>query len=161
MHAATQAPPAQSSPDPQAVPSGFGVVGLQVPGVPGPAHAIAPLLQGLAGSQDAPGTQLAATHDPPLQTVPVPQEVPSGLLPVTMQPGSDVGVAHDVVPSVQGFGGWQTWFGEHVPGTHEPSLQKSPPPHALPFGRLPESAQVAVAYELLQVVTPALHGLDD
>ncbi len=103
-----QAPAEHASPAPQDVPSLFLSVTVQVPGADREVHVSAPMWHGFAGSHAVPCTQFGATHDPPLHTFPLPQEVPSDLLLVTLQLGSEVAVGHELVPMVQAFAGWHT-----------------------------------------------------
>lgn len=96
-----------------------------------------------------------ATHWPvPLQTCPVPHEVPAGRSASSTHTG--VPVVHSMTPRRQAAAG----LVEHgVPATHAtqvPALsQTCPAPHAVPAAAFAPSAQPGVAP---QVVRPRLHG---
>jgi hypothetical protein len=156
MQAAVHAPPAQTRPFPQAVPSGWLPLTWHVPGAVAELHAIEPVLHGSDGSHAAPALhELAETHDPPLQTSPAPQLVASGLFSVTTQPGAAAALVHVEMPVVHGFSGWQTWFPTQDT-THAPALQTFPPPQAVPSGTLPLSTQADAPPA--QLVRPRRHG---
>jgi hypothetical protein len=154
--AVTQPADTQTSPAPQAVPSAFGSPSTQRPGAVEDVHAVAPSRHGFAGWHGAFGMHAAATHEPPLHTLPPPQAVPSGLLLVTTQLGSAIGVAQAVVPVVHGFSGWQTWFDAHVGATQAPAWHTLDAPQAVPSGRSPASTQTGAP--LAQPTLPWPHG---
>jgi hypothetical protein len=114
-------------PVPQLVPAVSGVpLSMQV-GVP-PVHEIMPVWHGLVGTHDAPCWQ--ATHAPFAHTIPEPQPVPSGLLPVSVQTG--LPVVQEIVASLHAVEPVQLWPELHV--THEPPAQNMlGPPHEVPF----------------------------
>ena len=145
--AVTHAPDEQTRPVPQDVSSGTEPIVLHVPGDEGDVQVSMPTLHGFEGWHAAAGVQVAATHDPALHTLPLPQEVPSGLLSVTMQLGSEVGDAHELVPMVQRFAGWQDRPAAQE-ATHAPARHSSPAPQPAPSatGR-PSSTQTGAPVE--------------
>jgi hypothetical protein len=93
-----------------------------------------------------------ATHVPPPHTMFVPQEVPSGWLPVA--PHTIVPVVHTFAPVLHGFVGWQPV--PAVQAAQVPLLHTMLTPHDVPFGLLPDSAHVDMP--VVHVVTPFLQG---
>ena len=95
-------------------------------------QALLPVWQGLAGWQSRPAEQ--ATQAPPLQTIPVPHEVPLAMFPESRQTGAPV--LQTVVPERQGFPATT----QDAPVTHAvqvpEGLHTMPVPHAVPGARL-------------------------
>src|SRR5262245_21966374 len=71
-----------------------------------------------------------AVTTPPEHDWAGPHCVPCPLLPLSMQ--TEAPVAHDVMPVLHGFVGWQAWPAVH--DTHMPVLQTRFIPHAVPSG---------------------------
>ena len=113
------------------------------------AHDCVPVWQVLAGVQVAPvaqATQVAvASH-----TMFVPQAVPVALLVVSVH--TDDPVAHDVVPFLHGFVGWQAVPAVH--DTHRPVRHTRFVPHDVPSVRL-VVASVHIATPVVQDCVPA------
>jgi hypothetical protein len=131
-------------------------------GTPVP-HAIVPFLHGLGFCVHAiPAVQ--SPHTPSLHTRFVPHAVPLPLLPASPHTGRPV--VHEIVPVLQGLGGWQVMLIVH--GPQVPSLQTMLVPHAVPLGFSPVTLHtiVPVAHEFAPVwhwfggwqVVPAVHG---
>jgi hypothetical protein len=118
-------------------------------GAPVPQEMV-PFLQRLLGLQLIPIVH--AAHVPPPHTMLVPQDVPSGLLPVS--PHTIVPVVHTFAPVLHWFVGWQPV--PAVQAAHVPLLHTMLTPHDVPFGLLPDSAHVDMP--VVHVVVPFLQG---
>lgn len=97
----------------------------------------------MLGTQEAPSWQ--ATHWPPRQTIPLPQDVPFGWSPAAVQTGAPV--AQEMAPVRQSCPD-----SEQLPpaahATQAPPLQTMSVPHAVPFASgCCASAQVATPSE--------------
>jgi hypothetical protein len=143
---APQVPPLQNIVEPvagpQLVPSATLVPRSVHTGAP-LEQTIAPLWQALLGLQAVPAVH-AAQAALLLQTIPVPHMLPTGLL-VVLSTHTDVPVAHEVTPTLQGLGLPPQPVNPGVQLTHVPALQKKfAVPHGLPFAiAVPVSVQVA------------------
>jgi hypothetical protein len=126
---------------------------LHVPGVDEDVQAVVPLLHGFAGWHCRFDTQLDATQEPPLHTLPPPQVVPSALLLVVMHTASPVVVGQEEVPVVQELEGWQSWFETQVEAMHAPALHTRPVPQPVPSARFWEESR-QTALPVAQLVFP-------
>lgn len=125
---ATQLPEAlQTLLVPQLVPAATAVVLSLQTGVPVVQESV-PWWHGFVGTQEAPSWQ--TPHAPDRHTIPVPHEVPFGLLPAAVQTATPV--VHAIAPS---------WHGSPVSvhaspaaqATQAPLLQTIPVPQTVPF----------------------------
>jgi hypothetical protein len=123
-----QLPPLQTRFVPQLVPFARGVPESVQVGVPDEQLSV-PLWQGaVIGTQLLPAEHVL--HVPPLHTMFVPHDDPSGALPFCMQTGTPV--EHDVRPALQVVpDGVQLWFAMH--GEHVPLLQTMSWPQLVPL----------------------------
>jgi hypothetical protein len=160
----TQAPDElHTMPLPQLVPGESGEpVSTQV-GEP-PPQLIMPLWHGLVGVHDAPCEQV--TQAPLAQTMPEPHEVPSALLPVSVQTGEPV--EHEMVASLHAVEPVQ--LEPCMQFTHEPPEQTMFAPQLVPLAMVPVATQFAVpvVQEMVPVwqrlppgmqLAPELHAL--
>ena len=122
---------------PQAVPSGWDPLSAHTE-LP-VAQEIVPVLQRLAGWQEPPEEQV--TQLPLLQTLPVPQAVPSGWDPLSAH--TELPVAQEIVPVLQRLAGWQEVPEEHA--MQLPLTQTFPVPQVV---KSATGVQVPVAQEL-------------
>jgi len=124
---ATQVPALQTSSAPQGVPSATGVpVSVQIG--PGPQDSV-PVSHGFAGMHD-PAAQ--ATQKPALQMLSVPQGVPSGRLPLSMQTPEPLA---QVIAAVRhGVSVAHDWPSVHAP--HTPLEQTWFAPQVAPFASM-------------------------
>ena len=118
------------------------------------AQTVVPEWHGLVGTQERPAEH--ATQTPPLQTWPVPQDIPSCALPDSRHTG--VPVLHVVVPTRHAF----PTTAHADPATHAPqvpdALQTMPAPHAFPLARFtPVSLQTGMLP--VHVSAPLWQGL--
>lgn len=106
-----------------------------------------PVWHGLAGVHAVPALQVVQL--PALQTMLAPQLVPLFLFPDSTQTGEPV--AHDVVPVLQAFAGWQ--LAPAAQDTQVPALQTLSVPQPAPFASaFPVSVQPMLGE---QTVMPA------
>ena len=91
-----------------------------------------------------------AAHAPALHTMFVPHDVPLGLFVVSSQATP---VAHDLVPFLHGFVGWQ--LAPSVHAVHAPSLHTRLVPHGVPFGWLPVTPHTITP--VVHTFAPVLH----
>lgn len=89
-----------------------------------------------------------------LQTWFMPQTVPAGRLPESMQTAAPV--VHETMPSLQVEFGFVLHGALATHATHAPALHTRSGPHAVPAGKFVESRQTVEPVE--HEVTPALHG---
>lgn len=144
------APLEHTRPLPQAVPSGAFPETVQT-SVP-VAHDVCPTLQGAVTVHAVPLVQL--THPPSLQTLSVPQAVPSDtLVPRSVQVGA--APEHESEPSWQPFAGTQLEPEVHV--WHTPASHTWPAPQLVPSGASPVSTQLLTP--AVHAVFPVRHGL--
>jgi hypothetical protein len=115
------------------------------------AQVVLPSLQA-DGSQAMPATQ--AVHSPLLHTRPVPQPLPLGALPLTLQ--TDVPVVHEVRPTLHGSLVVHGTSG--VQGAQVPLLQTMFVPQAVPLGAF-VPVSVHIGAPLSQVSAPTWHLL--
>jgi hypothetical protein len=115
-------------------------------------HEIVPASQGFERVQVLPAVH--ETQLPPLQTMPIRQEVPSGTaFPVSW---------HDIVPVWQLIVPvWHRAVGVQLPPlvqeVHVPPLQTLLVPHVVPSAAFPTATQTEAP--VVQAVIPVLHGL--
>jgi hypothetical protein len=112
-----------------------------------------PTWQGLAGVQASPAEQ--ATHAPPLQTVPVPHDVPSGAFPDSKHTGAPV--LQTVMPVRQGFPGIAQVDPAAQVAQVPVASQTIPLPQTVPTGRF-IAVSVHVAAAPVHASAPLWHG---
>ena len=144
-----QVPPLHTLLFPHEVPSATFPVSAQTE-VP-VAHDVAPVRHAFAGVQVVPAVQDPQT--PPLQTLFVPQEVPSAAFPVSAQ--TDIPVPHEVAPVRQAFAGVQAAPAVQAP--QAPLLHTMFVPQEVPLATLPDGVQTGAPVS--QAVVPVRHGL--
>lgn len=140
----TQLPALHTRFVPQAVPFGW-LLPLSVHTAVPVEQLSVPVWHGFAVGVQAPPA-LQVTQLPVMQTMFVPQPVPFGRFPDSWQ--TDEPVAHDVVPVLQAFAGWQLVPAAHM--THVPALQTRSVPQVTPFANdWPVSVQSIVGEQTL------------
>src|SRR5450432_3688359 len=109
--------------------------------------------QGLVGAQLVPA--LHATHVPAKHTFPLPHMVPSGWLAMSEQ--TEIPVAQEVAPTLQGVADWQAWLS--LQAVQLPLLQTLSAPQAIPLGTTPPaSGQLTDGTQVVFPVWQALVG---